>query len=552
MKGCYKYLFIFLVSFFFINLNNVFASDYCSRFYTDGSNSYILRDDNQILIEDVEFNTTFRSMLVQEKNYYWTYYYSKMVDSDLLLIYIAQAPNLKGTLSTTNGEFNLSYAYTRSSTYPVYEIKIGHDNTIQRVRKVLGNGSLTSVSQYGTSMYWLSSWGTNNTSFNELSVMNMDTDKYVTFAKNEENYCALPLTIPEPTFNINYIEGIIPGEDTQTPQNVGVNVEIDFGFFDIDNYDYLLSYDEGQTFENINENLKNQKYIITKIKNFNVLAKVVDKNSDNSVSSSLYIDSINELAKDSFIVFTVPEEDKEYVTIEDKKYLFKLGIQTSFNYDSDYFKYYVSYDGGNTLEEVNGDAFQYLYENTSIYAKITDLRGKTLISEMYIIQEAFKETVELGQKIIFSETCQNKTWEDEDTDIVGEKWCVVTAKFINANDNNFNYYIKSGQSSYFQIYMSDLNNYTYRSETDYVNNLCVKITDKRNNIVLEECYINTGFTAEEVSTNIFSSFDKFSSKIIEVFKIITYFFNNLPLNIQYMFILSLVFIICLIIFKFIL
>lgn len=512
MKKYVLFLGICLISIFSFNLNAK-ASDYCSRFYTDGLNSYVLRDDNQILIENVEFNTTFGSLLVQEKNYYWTYYYSKAVDYDLLLIYTVAQPSLKGTISSTTGRFNLINAYTYSSSYPVYEIKVGHDNTIQNVRKVLGTGALTSVNQWSTSYFWLSSWGTNNDSVNELSVMNTDTDEYVTFAKNEADYCTLPLTIPEPSFDVAYTQ--------YNDQNAAVNVTINFTDYDLEKYDYFISYDEGQTYQNINSRVSyyEGKYIITRLDNFNVTAKIVEKETGEFITSRYYEDSITPV--ENFIIFYEDSSKYEYVTVDAKDYLYSKTLRIYPLFAVPNLQYRVSIDGGETYTNFEDIYEKKVFKNTSFWVEILDDNYNVIASKNFVTR-GFEETEEIGSQLVFYE------YEDPEDDTKR----IISLKVININPNNY-YFVQYGNSAYNRVYPLTWETGAYYFEsTDQIISYCARITDSNLNVIKEECYMPKSLSETQLFSKYINKFIDFvDARTVQIMKIsdtIDYIYLKLP------------------------
>lgn len=477
MKKSLVFSIVFLIS-ILANITKVNAQETCSRFYTDGLNSYILRDDNQILIEDVEFNATFSTYLIANKNYYWSYFYSNNLDYDVLLLYTVAQPSLKGTISnnigsSNYGKFNLEVAYTYSSSWPVYEFRVGHDNTIKRVRKVLGTGSITLVNQYSPFDLWLNSWGTNNELVTELSVTNTSNNQTVKFSKNEENYCALPSKIPEPTFEANYTQ--------YNDQNIAVNLTINFKDFDLEKYDYLLSFDEGKSYKNINTNIDDKgNYILTRLENFNVLAKVVDKSSEEFITSAYYADSLTTL--DNFMVFYEDSTKNEYVTVDNKEYLYSKTIrmypitqvenlQYRYTTDNEVYQYF-----SDVIEKKS-------FKNENITVEVVDKYYNVIKTFSYSVT-GFESSAELGETIIF----------DEFIDSEDKEKIIVYLRILNANSSH-NYYVKQENSSYKKVYPWNWQSGQYYFEsTDTIKNYCARITNEKNELIKEECYTIKGFS----------------------------------------------------------
>lgn len=477
MKKYIIFLGICLISIFSKNVD-VKAAEYCSRLYVENSNIYVLRDDNQILIENVEFNTTFKTLTVAGKDYYWAYFESTNNDFDTLLVWIGTQPTIKVS-PLSNGNYRLTNAYTYNSTYPMYFIKIGHDNTITDVDKYLGSpaGNQWSYTWYFTS------WGTSRADY-ILTLNDMDNDVDISYELNESNYCALPITIPEPTFSAEYTqyEGV----------NAAVNLTINFEEYDLEKYDYLISFNEGKNYQKINTSIDNEgNYTITRFYNFNVMAKVTNKTTGEEISSSYYEDSITPV-EDYMIFFEDPLRN-EYVTVDTKDYLYSKTLRISPRFLVKNVSYRVSFDGGETYQYFYDFFEKKVFKNQPVLVEMVDKYYQIIGTFNYGIT-GFEESVEVGEKIIFNE------YEDpEDANNY-----IVYLRILNANSTN-NYYVKYENSSYKKVYPLTWENGAYYFEsTSTIKNYCARITDKNNEVIQEECYTIQGFTTGQN----FSSFIK--------------------------------------------
>lgn len=352
-------------------------------------------------------------------------------------------------------------------------------NTYDFIVFKLNNNTITSTQIYNnlnryTFHSFSSAGGTPiNTSYGSFAYgYSKPTQNTHTF--EESATCSyIPSTINAPTFEANYTQ--------YNDQNIAVNLTINFKDFDLEKYDYLLSFDEGKSYKNINTNIDSEgNYILTRLENFNVLAKVVDKSNNNSIFASYYVDSLTTL--DNFIVFYEDSTKNEYVTVDNKEYLYSKTIrmypitqvenlQYRYTTDNEVYQYF-----SDVIEKKS-------FRNENITVEVVDKYYNVIKTFSYSVT-GFESSAELGETIIF----------DEFIDSEDKEKIIVYLRILNANSSH-NYYVKQENSSYKKVFPGNWESGQYYFDsTDTITNYCARITNEKNEVIKEECYTIKGFS----------------------------------------------------------
>ena len=467
MKKSLVFSIVFLISIFSFNIRSKALNTECANVIL-GEEKHIILNNTDIKIDENTVDSLdllqINTLLPTWQNKRW-YVFEDNNTGEVVVI----LTNWWATPWESSSWNNINYLRYNGSL-----------NTYDYIIFKIKNNQITSTKIYNNySSYVIYSFSSSggtvvNTSYGSISYCNTTSSSCKTYEIPENNTCSyIPSTINAPTFEANYTQ--------YNDQNIAVNLTINFKDFDLEKYDYLLSFDEGKSYKNINTNIDSgANYILTKLENFNVTAKVVDKSNNNSIFASYYVDSLTTL--DNFIVFYEDSTKNEYVTVDNKEYLYSKTIrmypitqvenlQYRYTTDNEVYQYF-----SDVIEKKS-------FRNENITVEVVDKYYNVIKTFSYSVT-GFESSAELGETIIF----------DEFIDSEDKEKIIVYLRILNANSSH-NYYVKQENSSYKKVYPWNWQSGQYYFEsTDKITNYCARITNEKNEVIQEECYTIKGFS----------------------------------------------------------
>ncbi len=389
----------------------------------------------------------------------------------------------------------------------------------------------------------LVSYGSINDEDYVLEIIDSDnTSNKITVDSLSENYCK---SLPS-------IESFLTKLYDNNEENlIGGITDFVVNQPDINNYNYFISYDEGQTKIDITSHFENNNFFRTgDIKDFNSIFYISDKSGNILSSYSSVFSDINFSLNNDLIIIYEDSTKDSYVEVYGNKYLYAKYLRVYSKHKSlienNYFSLYYSYNQKDYYlldsEEI------YLNTSDTIYFALFKNFDDKLNKKVYEISynfEGISDIESVGEHIDFSETCLDDSG-------VNKGSCTVGVRFINYSLNHQYYVSSDNGSTWKEVFPDNFTSslkYYYFESTSIEMNYCAKIMDN-DNVLLQDCYYTSGSSKDEINSNtIIKFFDYFSTKLKALFKFISYFFNGLPIAIQYMFIFSLLMIVLLIFFK---
>ena len=471
MKKYVLFLGICLVSIFSFNSKVKAVNTTCGNVIAKNGEYHIILNNNDIAINSSTVGATKMTqidlLLTVWPSTRW-YIFEENSSGDVIVV----LTNWWVNGSETSSRNNIKYLWNSSlDSYDFIVFEISNNSIISTtIKQKYAYYNLYSFSSSGGTAINSStggfSYGISNPVSNSYTFEESATCDYV------------PSTITAPTFEVNYT--------VQNEQNVAINLDVKFQDFNLEKYDYFISFDEGQTFENINSKLDdNGVHIITKMENFNVVAKQVEKETGNSESASYYEESI--VSTDDYIIFYVDSAKNEYVTIGETEFLYSKTIRISPKFMIDNVSFRASFDGGEIYQGFDNVLEEKIYKNSPVVVEILD-RYKNIIGYYYYSINGLESITSLGQKIVFDENCDNNK-------------CEVNIRFINFNTNDW-YWLQYGNSAFSRVYPQNWTSNFYKfPPTEELTTYCARITDSDKNIFLEECYTIKGFTTAQNFTS---------------------------------------------------
>lgn len=464
MKKLLVFSIISFISIFSFNMRSKALNTTCAD-YVEGSGKYYFIWNEK----EIEINS---ELLGSVK---WTDFTTKMSLIDNISWYVFENSYTGEVmlLLTDYGVYGLD-----SYTYAIRYVQTSQLNK-HFFKFIFNNGVLTSSSIYTNTSYIIEDYGSNrrgriiNTSSGSFNVKTPSNVSQSIKIEESATCSYIPSTINAPTFEANYTQ--------YNDQNIAVNLTINFKDFDLEKYDYFLSFDEGKSYKNINTNIDSEgNYILTRLENFNVTAKIVDKSNNNSIFASYYEDNLTTL--DNFIVFYEDSTKNEYVTVDNKEYLYSKttrmypitqveNLQYRYTTDNEVYQYF-----SDVIEKKS-------FRNENINVEVVDKYYNVIKTFSYSVT-GFESSAELGETIIF----------DEFIDSEDKEKIIVYLRILNANSSH-NYYVKQENSSYKKVFPLNWESGKYYFDsTDTITNYCARITNEKNEVIKEECYTIKGFS----------------------------------------------------------
>lgn len=507
MRKYALFLVICLISIFSFNMSSKALTTTCAN-YLDSNEKYFFIWNEQ----EIEIN---EELLGSNK---WTLFTTQMSLINDISWYVFE--------NNSNGEVMLLltdyYVYGLNSyTYAIRYVQTSEINK-HFFKFIFKNGVLKSSDIYTNTSLIIEDYGSSrsgriiNSSSGSFDVTTPSYE-YKTVTFEESATCSYaPTTIQEPTFQANYTQ--------YDDVNAAVNLTINFKDFDLEKYDYFLSFDEGKSYKNINSYIDSEaNYILTRLENFNVVAKVVDKSSEAFITSSYYEDSITSI--EDFIVFYEDTTKNEYVTVDNKEYLFSKTIRIYPRFTVPNLQYRVSLDGGETYTYFYDLYEKKVFKDTSFLIEVVDSNYDTITTKNFVTR-GFEETEEIGSQLIF--------YENDDPEDYTKR--IVSLRVLNINPN-YLYFVQSGNSAYNKVFPIHWENGTYYfNSTDQIMSYCARITDSDLNVIKEECYIPKSLSETQFFSMYVNKFIRFiDARTLQIMKIsdtIDYAYNKIPEDYQ--------------------
>lgn len=328
--------------------------------------------------------------------------------------------------------------------------------------------------------------------------------------------------VGNPKISLKYLT--TTGDDTGS--KIGATVSIDFNTFDKSRYSYLISFDNGNSWDGLTPRMTSSTYTFSKLENFNVIAQLYDTETDKSYYSTLLVDKIDTSYHSKWLTFERDDTNDEYTVVDGQNYLVSttIYIYQNFNKLNGYpLQLYYSYDSKSWISLPKNDSLPLVFDkNATLYFMYRDVANQVVFRSTHTF-DYFNNTQSLGETISF----------DEEEKVDGKYRVIVF--FLNYKDSH-SYWVKSVTTDYQEIDVvqrKGMYSWLTKEETTF----CAKITEKGQptKIIQEECYLSGGvrITPDKSFNKILS---KYGESIPNILNVMSTFFISLPGGIQDMFI----------------